>query len=247
VTSLTCCRDEYVAVGLQDGGILVWDDLREQPVELRRHIGRVQEVVANPDPDSDLLISRGGGDRILVWHLREPETEPQEIRRERHLFFRMTWQSGQPLAAVYVDDQLLLRGADGTMQPLPYSGDISMLRFSPNGQYLAALKRDQNGDAVDIRDLSTLTLGASIPHPGILQTLEISQDGKGLLTVVQDRLDGPHTVRLWNVEARQLDWELTASPPRPSGSSQPPAPQLRDCQGLSEVERAYWQSHGVVV
>ncbi len=248
VTSLTCCRDEYVAVGLQDGGILVWDDLREQPVELRRHIGRVQEVVANPDPDSDLLISRGdGGDRILVWHLRQPETEPQEIRRERHLFFRMTWQSGQPLAAVYVDDQLQLRRADGTTQPLPYRGDISMLRFSANGQYLAALKRDQNGDAVDIRDLSTLTLGTSIPHHGILQALEISQDGKGLLTVAQDRPDGPHTVRLWNVEARQLDWELTASPPRPSGSSQPPMPQLRDCRGLSEVERAYWQSHGVVV
>jgi hypothetical protein len=241
VTSLTCCSDEYVAAGLQDGGILVWDDSLEQQVELRRHIGRVQEVVVNPDPHSDQLLSRGGGDRILVWHIRQPEAEPQEIRPERHVFFRMAWQSGQPLTAAYVGDQLLLRMADGTISPLPYQGDISMLKFSPNGRYLAALKRD----AVDIRSLSTLTVGTSIPHHGIVQSMAISQDGTGLLTVAQDRLHSPPTVRIWDVSTGQLSWELTASPPRVPGASL--GLKLRDCRGLTEVECAYWQSYGVVV
>lgn len=245
VTSLTCCSDEYVAVGLQDGGILVWDDSLEQQVELRRHIGRVQEVVANPDSYSDQLLSRGGGDRILAWQIRDPETMPQEIRPERYVFFRMTWQSGQPLAAAYVGDQLLLRRADGTSQPLPYRSDISMLKFSPDGQYLAALKRDENGDAVEIRGLSTLTQSTSIHHSGMLRTMDISNAGTWLLTVEQDWPQSPHTVRVWDVHAGQLCWELTASRARALEST--PTPQLRNCQGLTEIERAYWQSYGVVL
>jgi hypothetical protein len=73
--------------------------------------------------------------------------------------------------------------------------------------------------------------------------MNVSNAGTWLLTVEQDWPQSPYTVRVWDVNAGQLCWELTASQARAPEST--PTPQLRDCRGLTEVERAYWQSYDV--
>jgi WD40 repeat protein len=243
VTSLTCCGDEYVAVGQQDGSIALWHEALDCQIDLRRHLGAVQDLAANPDPYSERLVSRGHGDRILVWALNEPEPQPWEIRPERHFFFAIAWRYGHPISAVYIGDQYFLRMSDGTTDPLPFQGDISMLKFSLNGNYLAALKRQQ----VDIRSLDSLSQGKTIPYNGRLNTLAISNDGHWLLTVGQTRANNPYKVQLWDVETQKLCWELTAQPARNSETSLECGLNLQGCQGLTEVERAFWQSYGAIL
>jgi hypothetical protein len=206
-------------------------------------VERVQEVVANPEPYSPLLLSRGLGDRFLIWDVSQPDTEPQEIRPERHVFFGLTWRSGQPFSAAYVGKQLLLRTAEGTTYPLPFQEPISMLRFSQGGQYLAAWQRN----LVDIRRFSDLYHVAALPYSGLLQSMQISNDGRWLLTVGQKTSDSLHTVMVWDVSKQQVCWQLAANPLGVTPSDREPAMQLQHCQGLSIIEQAYWQSQGVTV
>ena len=240
VTSLTCCRDDYVAVGLQDGGIVLWSELTDQTRELRRHAGRVQEVVANPEPYSDQLVSRGYGDRILVWNLCDPDSEPWEIRPERYIFFGLTWQYSQPVAAAYVGSEWLLRWADGTTQPLPSQQQITLLQFSPNGDYLAT----RNPEAIEIRAMATLNQSTAINDRDLIHAIALSNDGQWLLTLGTKRPNQPHTARIWDVNAQQICWELTAHPPR----ADPAEPiNLGGCQGLTAPEQAYWRNYGAAV
>ncbi|TVP70265.1 MAG: hypothetical protein EA342_01640 [Leptolyngbya sp. LCM1.Bin17] len=240
VTSLTCCRDDYVAVGLQDGGIVLWSELTDQTLELRRHAGRVQELVANPEPYSDQLVSRGYGDRILVWNLRDPESDPWEIRPERYIFFGLTWQYSQPVAAAYVGRDWLLRWADGTTQPLPSQRQITLLQFSPNGDHLAT----RNTEAIEIRAMASLNRSIAINDKGLINAIALSNDGQWLLTLGAKRPNQPHTVRIWDVNAQQICWELTAHPPRADPEVDI---QLVGCQGLTAPEQAYWRSYNAVL
>ena len=240
VTSLTCCRDDYVAVGLQDGGIILWSELTDQTLELRRHTGRVQEVVANPEPYSDQLVSRGYGDRILVWNLRDSDSEPWEIRPERHIFFGLTWQYGQPVAAAYVGQERLLRWADGTTQLLPSQQQITLLQFSPDGDYVAT----RSPEAIEIRAMATLNHSTVIQDRDLIHVIALSNNGQWLLTQGVKRPNQPHTVRVWDVNAKKICWELTAHPPR----ADPAEPiNLSGCQGLTAPEQAYWRSYGAAV
>jgi hypothetical protein len=180
---------------------------------------------------------------MLVWNLRELESEPWEIHPAGYHFFAMTWQFGHAVAAAYVGDQYLLRRADGTTQHLPFKGDINMLRFSPNGDYVAALKQN----VIDIRSLATLAPGSLISQTDILKEMMISNDGNWLLTVGQHRSNHPLTVRVWQANPSQVCWELTARPPRTSETRHQTSLQLQDCQGLSVPESVYWQSYVYVL
>ena len=241
VTSLTCNSDEWVAVGLQDGRIAVWYDSLGHAFELQCHVERVQEVVADPEKYSPLLLSRGLGDRFLVWDISQPDAGPQEIRPERHIFFRLAWQSGQPVSAAYVGNQLLLRMAEGTTSPLSFNDAISLFRFSQQGHYLAALK----GSEIEIRRLTDLEQGASLPYDGLLTSMSISNEGRWLLTVGQETPDRPHTAKIWDISTQQVCWQLTANQVGAISPNIRLTMKLQHCQGLSTVEQTYWQNRGV--
>lgn len=243
ITSLACGGDEYVAAGLQNGSIRVWYEPSETTVEFKGHSGAVRELATAPERYSGQLASRGFGDRILLWQVGAAGPPEAEIRPERYIFFALAWQSGRLMAAAYVDDQFLLWMADGTTHPLPFQGNVGMLRFSPSGDAVVALK----GDVVDVQTLPDRRQVASIPRRGQIKHLAICNQGTWVLMVEQDQGNSPATIRVWDTTTKQFCWELAARPSREPSQAAEAEIMLQQCQGLSDVERAYWQSYGVIV
>ena len=167
----------------------------------------------------------------------------REIRPERHMFFAAAWGSSELMTAAYVDNQFLLRLANGTTHPLTFQDNISMLKFSPSGDALAALQEH----VVKIQHLLTPGQTMAIPCRGQLQTLAISNHGAWVLTVEQDREGAISTVCVWDGTVGQLCWELTAHPCRQPAHLNEVEITLKACQGLSEIERAYWRSRGIAI
>jgi WD40 repeat protein len=241
ITSLACGGDDYIAAGLQNGTIMVWHESLESTIELRGHSGPVRELAVSQNLYSNHLASRGLGDRILLWRVGETELPQREIRPERYMFCALAWDYDELVSAAYVDDRLLLRRADGTTQPLPFLENVSMLRLSPKGDTLGALRKN----VVEIRHLPTEGQAIHLPCEGQLQTLAICNHGTWGLILAQNTNSGVHTVQVWEVKIGKLCWELTAQPFNKLEPLTGAEITLESCQGLTDIEKTYWQSVGV--
>ena len=237
ITSLASCHNDYVAVGLEDGRIVVWDNLLDRAVYLRRHHNPVSDLVANPRQNSWQLASKGIGDRVLIWrNVRQEKVIPEEIRREGDAFIRTTWWADDPLFALLHKTQPVLFWYDGQQQVLPFGQGTNRFRFSHNSQWVAALREQ----VVDIRKTADLSQSMTLAHADSCNDMMLSNDGCWLLT---KHYDEPHRLRLWDIHQGAVCWELTARETSGAGSG----PHMRGIQGLSSIERAFWQSYGVNV
>jgi WD40 repeat protein len=86
-----------------------------------------------------------------------------------------------------------------------HSDPISSLAFSPDGELLASASWDENAvkiwDLNNLKELVTLTYGSAGPNH-----VTFSPDGKLLASGWTDGI-----VRLWNVETKKVDRQLTGS------------------------------------
>ncbi|MGF1567713.1 MAG: hypothetical protein ACFCVD_06540 [Nodosilinea sp.] len=238
-TSLACRCDRdslsYVVVGLADGRITVWNDFLDEKMELgHRHAGEISELVPSPAAGSLRLMSKGTGDRVLVWDIGDTASSPEEIQVDDTIVISMTWQGDNPLLAFLEGRETRLRMEDGRVQTLPVEPPIRGLRFSADGTYLAAITSRPH--KVVIKALANLSQSVKIPMVEAVNPMALANDGGWLLT---QKSEPPQMLQIWDVAAQAIAWQVTVNPAIPPHA----LPQLRGCQGLKPVERDFWKSY----
>ncbi|MBE9110675.1 hypothetical protein IQ273_14735 [Nodosilinea sp. LEGE 07298] len=240
-TCLACCYDmdnlNYVAVGMKDGQITVWDDLKDEKISLGHHHGEVSELVPDMNPDNRQLISKGIGDRILVWDINTRRIV-KEIRYDDTQIVRTAWNNDSPYLAVYRGNCVCLLADGSQKQNLRSAEGLKQIRFSRDTNYLAALKAGE----VEIyaRSNSAFSLFKAISAQGF-NDMMLSNDGRWLLA---KRYEPPQLLQIWDTKTQAVAWQVEA---QLSERTLLDPVKLQKCQGLRRPERSFWESYGAVM
>lgn len=241
-TCLACCCDtdnlNYVAVGMKDGRITVWDDLKDKEIPLGCHQGEVSELVPNINSVNRQLISKGIGDRVLIWNIDRPSEIPQEIRYDETQIVRTAWNNNRPYLAVYRGNCVCLLVNGNQKQNLKSAEGLKQIRFSRDTNYLAALKAGEV--AIYSRSNSAFSLFRVIPAKGF-NDMMLSNDGRWLL--VKNYSD-PQLLQIWDTKTQGVAWQVEAE--RSERTLLDPV-KLQGCRGLKEPERSFWASYGAIL
>jgi uncharacterized protein (TIGR03067 family) len=204
VTCVAIDRDgKQVALGFQDGALLVYDTATEKITPLKgRRFGLVGVAFT---PDGKGLFSAGGGfraldepsDEILFWNLATLKEErryewPPGILRTLALS-----PDGKWLAAGGQDRVKVWDAATGKACPVPPGlGDTFCVAFSPDGKTVAAAGEDKV-----IRLWDTVTgerKGDLVGHTDAVRALCFHPNGQTLASAGID-----HTVRWWDLRTQK--------------------------------------------
>lgn len=245
-SSLICCEEDFIAIGLEGGDIYVQYDI-DPPFSLSGseresqfgHTGDVKFLAANIE--SGQLLSIGYGDRFLVWDIWEPDSIPREYSNQR-IYSQLAARNDGWVAAVVLDDDLYLSFEGGRQLQYPHR-KLGKLSFSRSGDFLAVrriIEAQENRCQVEIHNVE-LTNCRTIAYSEDLQDIQISNDGCWLMTFASDV---PHHVRLWDMREQRVCWELSPEPERMRNIS---SIQLSSCSGLSNAERGFWADYGATL
>lgn len=239
ITSLTCCSEDYIAVGMKNGSIVIYNRTTSLSTELRQHAGSVIELVADPTPDSWRLISRGSGDRVIIWrNIGAMQPVFEQIFCEDYVFIREIWVNEEPLFAVLAGSRPYLQTYERQRTVLPLTQGVNRLRFSHNSAWIAALGRE----FVQIKKRNDLALETVIFHQGSIDDMALSNDGRWLLT--QKRSASPHMVQVWDAAVGKTCFEIESKPLRRQEGLDDTQIQCQGCKGFTNAERDWLRSCG---
>lgn len=218
-------NDDYIAVGLQDGGICVHDRITPFTGHCRTHTGPIS--VLTFDADGFELASIGHGNRLLCWDL---ETEPMPAIQDNlpssgRILYAARWYDGELIVAGTKDGAPTVKRGEAAWMTLQSMQSIGKLAFSSDGSFLAGLDRQGrfylwNHDLEEVRHLHMLK---NCPDQ-----ISISNDGSQLLTI--NRQQTATQIQLWCVDSGRLVWDLSASQQMISALT------LTEIKGIAEAE-----------
>ncbi|MGD1928666.1 MAG: WD40 repeat domain-containing protein [Leptolyngbyaceae cyanobacterium] len=225
---------DYIAAGLQDGSIWVYDRTTLSSGHQRKHVGAVS--ILSFDPDGFELVSIGHGNRALRWDLTaNPMPAIQDVLpTDGRILWSVHWREGQLLLAGTREGIPAVKWGETLWQTLPGVKAIGRLAFSRNTDWLAGCDY-QGGFHLwnqSFEVVLQIALLESCP-----EKMVISNDGKSLLTV-NTHYNGSQAdscIQLWDVQVGHLLWEITTSQPSLASLS------LESAVGLSAAEQQHLQ------
>ncbi|MGD1941111.1 MAG: AAA family ATPase [Leptolyngbyaceae cyanobacterium] len=249
--SIVCGGDEFVAVGLENGDIQVWQEFEKDPFCLRlangspAHRDPVRTLAVNlDDPASGRLMSIGYGDRILIWNLWERDTEPEVLGAGQSIYYQLICRSEGWQAVILNRDQHYIRLFDESWQHLPYE-QFTNFCFNPNGNFFAVrriINAERHQGEIEVRRLD-FREAKTIDCNTELKDLQLSNNGRWLMTIAAGY---PHKISLWDTQAQKVCWTLSAVRQSRKASAAGRQMQLINCEGLLPAEAAFWSDYGVV-
>ena len=222
---------EYLAAGLTDGRIILWNLLADtSPSVLRCHTDAVLQLTFNQN--NQHLASLSNDNKVLVWDVAS-QRHLREIQSSRYSdFLTLGWASdGLQIGEVY-QDSVRLRLTDGTVQTLTgHTGTALFLTFNSDARYLVSSSNDYTVRVWHFRASTVTSLTGFTETP---VALALSSDGRILLTNTYSR------VQLWNVVDQQCLWEMSTSSGHYKGFN------LQGAVGIALEMRAMLTDLGVV-
>jgi WD40 repeat protein/tRNA A-37 threonylcarbamoyl transferase component Bud32 len=206
----------WIASGGWDNTVRLWDAATGEPCATLPHPGIVRSLAFGPD--GRWLVTGGDGDdRLRIW-----DTATARVRKEirdpgSSIRFVAVSPDGARVAASAYDAQIKgqMRVYDRASGERLFSAAGSVLAYSPDGRWLAAL--DADGKTVVLRDARTHGVAVRFSgHEAWVNGAAFSPDSRLLASCSWD-----HTVRLWPIESLALP-----SPPGEGGEARVTACQV---------------------
>ncbi len=191
-----------LASGSEDKTIKLWD-VRTGKVKntLTGHSGRINSLAFSPD---GLTLAHGSNDKtIKLWDTKTNElkstlTESGWLNSIQSITFS---PDGLTLASSRDPDNIItlwdVRTGEVKNTLTGYSGRITCVAFSPDGQTLASA--DQ-GNTINLWDVGTGERKRTLkPRSSMAKSVTFSPDGQTLASA-----DGGNTINLWDVNTEEL-------------------------------------------
>lgn len=220
ITHLTKHTDQVVSIDFNpdgktlvssglDGQIILWD-VASGVVELTLfgHQGPARELMFNPDPGQQMLVSKGPDNAMTLWQLEGDKSRRVWLSGHTDSVLGVDFTlDGSVLASASADNSIILwdvAGAELIGQiSAAHLGTVRRVAFDPAGRYLASAGHDHQIRLWPIaHNLSTPVELAG--HTSIVRSLSFSPDGNRLLSS-----DDAGQIILWDVPAGKLIAELT--------------------------------------
>ena len=190
---------KVLAIGMEDGGLQLWDLSQKKPAFLDAHAGRVRNQVFSAD--SHKLATVGEDRQVHVWDVaarRKLRTLGLE-RELPDLTFNtpMAWSAdGKTLAVADSEALYLWHWQSGDRaQRLAQSSMVIALRFGPDHKSLVSGHRAHIFRLWDVSQAELVDTQRTGHYDGVYD-LCFSPDGRTMVTVVD-------TIKLWDMRGRQ--------------------------------------------
>ncbi|NEZ54127.1 hypothetical protein [Adonisia turfae] len=240
ISSLACGDMDFIAIGLENGCIWVWNNINDSKKLLAHHHMNAVEILEF-NAEATQLASEGGGDRILVWDLFGTSDALQNSINLADHYYGMKWQQDSIVVAGLVRNRSCqIRSTAGSIIELPYDPQgITGILFSENGNYLAA----GISGKVEIWSVQQELRLYQIPLETDIRILALSNDGTWVLKM---KSNSPAMVQLWSIPTGKIYWEQTATSVfrQASTSDNEGYLQLSNDSGPTAVEKAYYAALG---
>ena len=232
---------KHIAIGLSNGQIILWDELRRQQKVLDAHKNPVYSLSFSSNGRS--LASIGSGNRVLIWNLASENGTAlsyHELSSGSRICGAIGWEDERLVRAEVNASRIYLRIASTLEQEHNlHDGDIIALHFSKNGRHLAGSSNsgfifcwDWKTQSFNIIRQSTLFAEHNSSEHSIPGQLTACKQGRWLLTLPGSQ------IQLYDLQNHEMFWEAWASSPRC------PNCNLRSAQNLTSAEKDVMRSLG---
>lgn len=245
----------HIAIGLTNGQIILWDEMKQKKKILNAHANPVCNLAFSPDGCS--LASIGLGNRVLIWNLIPGDgvaLSYRELSSGSRICVALGWDHDTLVRAEVEASHIYLRaGSSLTRERNIADGHVITLHFSKSGYHLAgssnsglifcwewqtqalsSIKQSTVGTAGSTNGATYNGNGGSkgISERYIPGQLTVCEQGRWLLAL-PDR-----QIQLYDLQNCEILWEAYES------SSKCSSCNLRSTQNLTSAERQLMRSLG---
>jgi WD40 repeat protein len=183
-----------VATGADDNRVRMWDATLCHPVgDSLHHASSITSLWFDPRNPTRLVTTSGDG-TARVWNAQSGEAETEPLPHAGAVVFAaLDPLDGQRVLTASEDGTARLwrlQKSPRRTQILSRGGTVDMVRFSPDGRFLAASSADGTARLWETR--TGPRLRAVLQHGASVRSVAFSADGRRLATTSDDR-----TARLW--------------------------------------------------
>ncbi|QEL17182.1 WD40 repeat domain-containing serine/threonine protein kinase [Limnoglobus roseus] len=197
---------KFVAAGMEDGTIKLWNLNGGGVSDLGKHDGSVWSV--NFTPDGNRVVSASGDGTVQVWNVTSMMMEKGinnriPVRSAAMNADQTSIVTGDATGMVKIWDiesmgPLLPGGVpDKPRQEFVHRGTISAVAFSPDGTMVASGSANKTAILWDVK--TGKAVQRLIGHEGPIYSLAFSPEGDRLATVSWD-----HSIRIWDTKNGDL-------------------------------------------